>query len=176
MEKVGEDGEGGSKSFLDNFGVSFILFFIVFALLIAVVLSIFYYVKRNPCSQKCKDRIVHFKNKIFWNTAIRYAFLNYLKLNLAAMSVFYLRSDHTLELLLAILLFAVLVLIPVVLARVLYTNRNNLEEARPKYGTLFKGKSIDPKKHKVWVFPLMFFARRTFFIIVTLFFSDWPAI
>ena len=98
---------------------------------------------------------------------IRYAFLNYLKLNLGAISVFYLRSDHTLELLLAILLFAILALVPVVLARVLYMKRNNLEEARLKYGTLFKGKSIDPKRHMAWVFPLTFFSRRIVFIIVT---------
>ena len=50
VEKVGEDAEGDSKSFLDNFGVSFILFFIAFALLIAIVLFLVYYVKRAPCS------------------------------------------------------------------------------------------------------------------------------
>ena len=50
VEKVGEDGEGDAKSFLDNFGVSLILFSIAFVLFIVIVLSLTYYVKRNPCS------------------------------------------------------------------------------------------------------------------------------
>ena len=48
-DKAGDD-RVGSESFMDNFGVSFILFLIVFVVVITTVLGIVYYIKRHPCS------------------------------------------------------------------------------------------------------------------------------
>ena len=86
-EKTGKD-RVGSESFLDNFGVTFLLVASIFAFIIALVLVFIYLRKRCKLSNKNKERYERIKSKVFWNPFIRYLFLNALKLNLSAMVAF----------------------------------------------------------------------------------------
>ena len=68
---------------------------------------------------------------------------------------------------------------PLVLSRILYKNNSDLEdkETESKIGTLYEGKNVEAKrKHRAWVFPLVFFGRRLVFILGTVALFDYPSI
>ena len=70
-------------------------------------------------------------------------------------------------------------LCPLVLSRILYKNNNVLkeQETKNKIGALYEGKNVESKrKHRAWVFPLVFFGRRLVFILGTVVLFDYPSI
>ena len=45
-----------------------------------------------------------------------------------------------------------------------------------RIGTLYDGKNVEAdRKHKVWSYPLVYFYRRTLFILGTVLLFDYPA-
>ena len=43
-------------------------------------------------------------------------------------------------------------------------------------GTLYEGKNVSSgRKHRAWLYPLIYFYRRTIFIVGTVFIFDYPA-
>ena len=100
----------GSDEISENFGVTLILGSIILALLIILVL-IAIYISRS------EERKKWLKDKIFFNPFVRYAFLNALKLNMAAMVAFKRQSNDLTAIIVAILLFVGIHTVPFVLAK-----------------------------------------------------------
>ena len=152
-EKLGTD-RVGEKSFFANFGATFFflnLFIIVFVLLIILAVVLF---KRFGVSQKNKERLEKMKRKIFFNSLIRYAFLSSLKTNLIAfVTLKKASSDDPLSIIMASLLSIAIIVFPFFLARILFKNKDNLnDEANvKKFGTLYEGKNIIREKHHAWL-------------------------
>lgn len=49
------------------------------------------------------------------------------------------------------------------------------EEYTAKYGIMYQGKDVNEERdHYIFMYPLAFFYRRTFFIVVTVFLFEWP--
>ena len=117
---------------------------------------------------------------IFFNPMIRYAFLNSMKLNLAAMITYkYYQDRSSGEVVIAALILTLINILPFALALVVYkqTNRLELEENTTKFGTIYKGRNVSRTKNNwVWFYPLTFFVRRMLFMILTVFFVEYPQI
>ena len=151
------------------------------SLLLVVTLLILFLVwvcRKLKVNLKCYERIQSIKSKIFYNSIIRYFFLGSLKLNLNAMTAlkFYSASE-TGERITAIAILLMINLVPLILSRILYKKAKVLESAEnlTKFSTMYSGKNVNENKsHKVWIYPLAFFFRRTIFICATVFLSEVP--
>ena len=77
-----------------------------------------------------------------------------------------------------VLFLLFLIAIPIFLAVVLYRNGDKLETEviKKKIGSLYAGKDVsESHNHRVWVSPLMFFYRRLFFIVASVYLFDHPS-
>ena len=88
-EKVGEERLGSSEGVFSSFGPTMLIVSVLFALIIAIALIVFFLCKKT----NCKARLIRHKHKIFWNPIIRYFYLNALKLYLAGFLVFKLAQN-----------------------------------------------------------------------------------
>ena len=82
-EKVGEERLGVGQSILLIFGPTFTLGTIVFIIIILVVIIL-----RKFCRSQCGRNIEKLRQRIFWNSFIRYTTLNAMKIYLACLVAF----------------------------------------------------------------------------------------
>ena len=118
---------------------------------------------------------------IFYNAIIRFAFLNALKFNMSSMVVFYKESSSVGSTFVAALLFVgFTIVVPIVLIRIVYINRASLHELKMilKYGTMYSGRRVIDliDERRVWVYPFIFFVRRTLFAIATVSLFEYPSL
>ena len=70
--------------------------------------------------------------------------------------------------------------VPLILSRTLFRLNDELHsvENLKKFGSMYSGRNVSPKRgrHLAWIAPLVFFFRRTLFIIATVFILEQPAI
>ena len=114
-----------------------------------------------------------------WNPVIRYLLLNSLKINYSAACVFKHTDAGAWSQFVAVLMLVGINVCPLILARILYKNNGVLEDKDKvsKIGTLYEGKNVPAdRKHRVWIYPLVFFFRRSLFIVGTLVLFDYPAL
>ena len=81
------------------------------------------------------------------------------------------------ELAIAVIIFIVINLIPLLLTIIVFKKADELEreENVGKFGTIYGGKNVAfGKDHQVWKHPLTFFYRRLAFMSVTVFLADIP--
>ena len=119
QKKVGVD-RIGSDEISANFGITLILGSFIFLLLITLVIIAILISRRVHLAPKIEKAKEWLKRKLFYNPMIRYAFLNALKINMAAILAFKLQSEEAPSILVSALLFIVMTAIPVILAYILY--------------------------------------------------------
>ena len=76
------------------------------------------------------------------------------------------------------MILLVINLVPIFLSRLLYKKSAVLESAEnlAKYNTMYSDKNVvETRKHRVWIYPLFFFFRRTIFIIATVFLLNYQS-
>ena len=150
-----------------------VLFLLILIVSIAIILSC----RNSPLNEKNRERVKNLKRKLQYNPVIRYFLLNSLKFNYSALCVFKKANAGVGSYFGAILLLLLINICPLVLSRILYKNNSKLKdkEIENKIGTLYEGKNVESKrKHRAWVFPLVFFGRRLMFIVGTIAFFDYP--
>ena len=121
--------------------------------------------------------MVDLENQLFYNPVIRLTFLSALKTNMTTVLVFKLMRDDTTQMIVACLIFVIFNLIPLIYARILYKNCTVLdtEDKIRRFGSLYDNKNVrSDRDHRVWVFPLNFFYRRTAFALITIFLFERP--
>ena len=104
--------------------------------------------------------------------------LNSLKLNLSALVVFSAPDSNAGNILLAVLTLITVNIAPVICCIVLWRNRDKLQEEdnQKSFGTLLAGRNTKESDHRIMLYPLAFFFRRTIFIVVTVLMFDYPAL
>ena len=105
--------------------------------------------------------------------------LSGIKTNMSALLVFKLLPSNKTQTVFAALIFAIFNLIPLFYSRVLYKNKDELENENKVrlFGSLYDNRNVNKDKdHRAWAFPLTFFYRRTVFACVTVFLFEKPAI
>ena len=104
--------------------------------------------------------------------------LNSLKLNLSAFVVFTTPDSNAGNIFVAVLTLIAVNVAPVICCIVLWRNKEKLEEEenRKSFGSLFTGRNIKQADHRIMLYPLAFFYRRTVFIVITVFMFDYPAL
>ena len=104
--------------------------------------------------------------------------LNALKLNLNAfITLKAYATNYNGEKATAIAILVVINLVPIIIARLLFKKKNELEDEAiwSRYNTIYKGKQVNKEKnHHVWLYPIAFFYRRTIFICAMVYLLDWP--
>lgn len=175
-EEVGEERLGSGSPF-SNFGATLLLGSILFTVVILLLVIAIFIASRVKCSDKCKERMKNWKRKVFFNPIIRYLLLNSLKLNLSAFIVFASPEKAMTDMLVASITLAIINLSPIVLCWVIYRYRNSLmeEDNRKAFGTLYQGRKTEDKNHRIMLYPIAFFYRRTIFVAVTIYLFDYPA-
>ena len=154
------------------------LMLLIFVLILLVIALIVVCCKNRNLSEKNKKRIKDAKRKVMWNPVIRYLFLNSLKINYSAACVFKHTDAGAWSQFVAVLMLVGINVCPLILSRILFKNNGVLEDKEKisKFGTLYEGRNVPAdRKHRVWIFPLVFFFRRSLFIIGTLVLFDYPA-
>ena len=82
------------------------------------------------------------------------------------------------EIILAVIVLVLITSAPIFFFYLLRKNRNTLgdEKQRKVFGALYQGKNIQKEAKHDYIYPLIFFYRRTLFIVVTIFLFDYPTI
>ena len=149
-------------------------------LLTAIVITVVDFSCRNKeLSEKAKKRIEKMKRDMKYNPLIRYLLLNSLNFNFSAICVFMHANSRIESKVFAALCIILMNVCPLVLSFILYKANNVLQDKKRKnqIGTLYEGRNVEAeRKHRVWLFPLVFFYRRTIFIVGTILFFDRPAL
>jgi len=174
-EKVGEE-RLGSGSVLSSFGPTLILVSVFCLFLIIVVGVLLCLARKYGLPPKVKSLVDKIKAKVFWNAIIRYLLLNALKLNMSGFVAVKLATGLNIDLMIGVGIIAFINFVPLKFFMILYNNHYELADEAfvKKSGTLVLGKRVDDDDHKIWAFPIMFFFRRTLFIVVTVFLLDYP--
>ena len=86
-EAVGED-RLGPKNILSSLGPSLLFLSLIFIIIIALLVMVFFVSRYSRLSGKTHERINKVKRVIFWNPMIRYTMLNALKLYISALVIF----------------------------------------------------------------------------------------
>ena len=73
---------------------------------------------------------------------------------------------------------AFIAFIPFVLTCLIYRKRNMLDEQQTikSIGSIYEGKNVKKRDHKAFLFPILFFWRRTCFVVVTVLLFDFPVL
>ena len=174
-EKFGEE-RLGSGSVLSSFGPTLILVSFLCLFLIIVIVILLCLARKYGLPPKVKNLADKIKAKIFWNAIIRYLLLNALKLNMSGFVALKLSTGLNIDMMIAVVIIAMINFVPLKFFFILYNNHYELEDEAfvKKSGTLVLGKRVDDDDHKIWAFPIMFFYRRTLFIIATVYLLDYP--
>ena len=160
-------------------GATLILGSIIFVAVLAIFLLIMCLI-RNRQSQKVQKCKMFLKNKVYLNPVLRYSMLNSLKLNFVAMNSLNRMSEVTARQLIPAILILTLIsfLVPMLIARLLYRKRDILEQpaTMQAFGTVYQGRRTQRPKAREWLSPLLFFGRRTAFVVVSIFSFERPVI
>ena len=115
---------------------------------------------------------------MFFNPIIRYLLLNSLKLNLSAFVVFSTPGAAGGDIFVAVITMLAVNIAPVLCCYAIWRNRDKLheEQNRKSFGTLYTGRNIGMADHRIMLYPLAFFYRRTIFMLITVFEFDNPVI
>ena len=107
------------------------------------------------------------QQKVFWNPFIRYVYLNGLKLSMASLLIIKVNGFA---------IGAICTLVGINVAVVLFVSalklhKNHLTDAEKvkSIGSLYVGKNVHARQHKVHWYPFAFFLRRALFAIVTVY-------
>ena len=113
-----------------------------------------------------------------YNPIIRYLFLNSIKLNFMAFIVFRPPIGGFLDIVLASIIMVLIIGIPIFFLRLLRKNRKSLNDEKQSnvFGALYQGKNVMEDAQHEFIYPLIFFYRRTIFIIATIFLFDFPTL
>ena len=176
-EEVGESRLGTGSAF-SNFGATLVLGSILFLLLIILIVIIVIIASRTQCSEKSKERMKKLKSKVFFNPIIRYLLLNSLKLNISAFVVMASPQKTGTDVSIAAATLTVINLAPLVCCFVIYRNRRMLLEKEniKSFGTLYEGRNAKDSNHKIMLYPVAFFYRRTAFTIFSVYLFNYPAL
>ena len=160
---------------MSNVGTTFLITSLVFVLII-LVFVILRFVCKLCCkniSIKNKERLKAIKKKIFYNSIIRWAQLGALKMYFSAFVSLKANKDVA-----SIVTIAMLSVAGIIMALTMcyYYADLDLDHIVAKYGAIYDGKRTDENREKrVWLSPLIFFARRLIFATVTLYLFDKPS-
>ena len=133
----------GSPNIFTSLGVTMMLgiAFLVLAMLLVVILTL---LCRKRLSEKNQKRLSDLRIKVFYSLPISFAMLNSLKFNLSGlMAMLVLKDQSWNQATISIILLIIINLLPLLLARILLMNYNDLdtEEMQKKYGDLYDKKS-----------------------------------
>ena len=119
------------------------------------------------------------KTKVFWNPIVRYLVLNSMKLSMSALVVMYATEKGAGDIATSIGLLTLLNGAPFVFMFALRSNKKTLaeQETIKSIGAIYAGKNVESKQdHYLWLYPMVFFWRRTFYIVITVYLFDWPGV
>ena len=153
------------------------LFSVVFLLIIIIVILILSVLRRRSLSEKWQMRFKQLKQKVFYNSIIRYFIINYLKFNFLSAAILATSPErNNADFILAIIAFICINSMPLVFCFILHRHQHTLadESDLNSFGTLYAGRNVKPKSHKVQFLPLTFFYRRTIVVLVTVYVFDNP--
>ena len=176
-EKVGE-ARLGSINALTSMGPSLILGSIVFMLILLITVVTIVISQKVKKSEKCQSRVTKLKLIVFYNPIIRYFVLNSLKLSICAAVALRDQDGEDSAYVYPFMILTVINVIPVVFFLVAYCKRDKLDEeaTRKSIGAIYLGKNITKNDHKAHVYPMIFFWRRSLFVIVTVCLFDQPTL
>ena len=153
---------------------------IVFFAFIILTLMLYLICRKCSLSGKNKERLQKAKDKIFFNTMIRFVFLGSLKLNFTAFTaVKNFTEISTSSKIVGILTLVLINMLPIIFFAILYRNSDRLDEktSHTSYGTMYLGRNVDENRnHKAHLYPIIFFGRRFVFIVMTVFLQAYPII
>ena len=163
---------------LGSLGITQLLIILVLAIVIIIVVIAIVLKRKINLSEKCLNMINLIKAYIFYNPIIRYVFLNSIKLNFMAFIVFRPPIGSFIDIALASVIMVLLTVVPIFFFRLLRKNRKSLtdEKLSKVFGALYQGKNITQDAQHEFTYPLIFFYRRTIFIIATIFLFDFPTL
>ena len=98
--------------------------------------------------------------------------LNCLNLNIVAVITFRFETDDKTAVLIAVFIFVTMNAVPLILSRLLYKLNDELHsiQNKNKYGSIYDKRNVsNERRHRAWLNPLVFFFRRTFFILATVY-------
>ena len=115
---------------------------------------------------------------VFYNPIIRYFVLNSLKLSICAAVALRDQDGEDSAYVYPFMILTVINVIPVVFFLVAYCKRDKLDEeaTRKSIGAIYLGKNVTKNDHKAHVYPMIFFWRRSLFVIVTVCLFDQPTL
>ena len=164
-----DDTDASRANVLSNMGIMLLFGGVILILaLLAVCL-----VRCCRKSEKCRALFQKLKNKILWNSVLRFALQSYLKNSMAVLFSLYVMSFTSkgdtgiLNGLISIVLVLGLIALPIFFAVILHRNRSNLEtEAmKAKIGTLYLGMRTKTASQRMY--SSIFLARRLLYAILT---------
>lgn len=161
-----------------SFGPTYYIMLSLFIFFTLLALLVLFIGKRiHNLSEKNKARLNKLEDILFFNPVIRLTFLSAIKVNIAALLVFKLLADEPDQVIAASAMFGILTVIPLIYSRVLckYGKRLHEEQVKRKILNLYDNKNIERgRNHRLWVFPLCFFYRRTVFALLTIYMFEKP--
>ena len=115
-------------------------------------------------------------DKLFYNSIIRYVILNALKLLVASFVALKAKNRTEMEITTSTLVISFISLAAIGFFILLSRQNDRLAHTyvTNKIGTLYQGKNVNRKAHRVQYFPLAFFIRRILFAIVTVYLNHCP--
>ena len=189
-EKKDEEPTGkdrlGSKSIIDNLGISLVLITIGILFLFLSVSICSLIANKFKISDKNRGRCLKLKQRVMFNPLLRFSLMNSLKWNLLSFASFTIRIGTIPDTVFGVFIFIGMLCLPFFYGWILYRAKDRLrkEKNRKKIGTLYDGLrthtlprlSQERIRNPVWWFPVAFMLRRTAFIMVTVLLFDYPAL
>ena len=166
-ESEEDDASKEDKSnVLANMGVMLVILLVI--IFLTVFTSLFICLcKKCP---KCLNIFEKIRAKIFWNGILRFILQSYLKTiigSLFAISLISFASKiTTINAIISIVMFCMLVVIPIIFAAILHKNRANLQRSaiKEKIGTLYLGMRTTTFCQRLY--PFAFLLRRLVYAIL----------
>ena len=168
-ESEEDDASKEDKSnVLANMGVMLVILLVI--IFLTVLASLFICLcKKIP---KCLNIFQKIRAKIFWNGILRFILQSYLKTiigSLFAISLISFASKNTtINAIISIVMFCMLVVIPVIFAAILHKHRANLHKSgiKEKIGALYLGMRTTTLSQRLY--PSVFLLRRLVYAILTI--------
>ena len=161
-----DSGTGGNV--LKNMGVMLAVSLVITLIAIIIVLL----VKFCKKGSKAHNLLLKVKKKIMWNSVLRAILQSYLKtvlgITFAVKAVNFDTSTDSVNGVLSIVLFAVMVAMPIFFALLLHKNRASLatDEMKEKIGSIYLGIRTETVWHRLY--STVFLSRRLVYAIMTI--------
>ena len=124
-EKSGKD-RLGSESLFANIGSTLFIVTLVFALIVTILLVVLRCSK--SASIQCREKVISLKKKVFFNSLIRFCYLNSLKFNILAWTTFIGLSKGPSDIIFAVVLLLVFNIMPILYSRFLKRKNDQLSD------------------------------------------------